>query len=221
MLRWLVLLSLSATAITCPVRAGSLVYTSLAAWQASSPGTTTALDFESTSTGLYSSFSYSPYSFTAPGDYIIVNTPAPAGTGSGHYLTSLGSSVINITMASSVYGIAFNLGSNAASAATASILATDINGLQYLSNSVTTSGPSGPAIFWGLRADVQLATIKVSFSTAIPQLDNLRYSNTALPPQGPVIPEPAPWALVATGGVLFLVIRHPKPSRSGRRAERR
>jgi len=68
-----------------------------------------------------------------------------------------------------------------------------------------------------LRNDVQLASIKVTFSSAIlPQVDNVRYSNIALPPQIPGIPEPEPWALVLTGGVLLLLKRGPTTARSGR-----
>ena len=221
--RLLLTLTMLATTTQGTSWAGSLIYSSLTTWQASTPGSTTVLDFESSSTGLYSSFSYSPYSFTPTNDWLVINSPAAAGTGSGHYLTTLGSNVINIAVSAGVYGIAFNLGSNAGASANASILATDINGIQYLTSPLATAGPAGPAIFFGLRTDVQLATIKVSFTTAIPQLDNIRYSNTALPPQGPVIPEPSPWTLVASGAVLFLVVRNPtsKSARSSTLGARR
>ena len=208
---WRGLISLSITiAATHPAWAGSMVYTSLPSWQASAPGSTAVLDFESVSVAYYGSFSSNPYSFNPSSGGLYVLPGAAAGTGSGRYLTTDGASVLNISLAAGVYGAAFNLGSNSGSPATASILATDINGAQYLTSNFTTSGPAGPAMFWSLRNDVQLVSIRITFTPAIqPQLDNIRYSNTALPPQGPVVPEPAPWSLVAIGGILLLVRRRP------------
>ena len=213
MSKWLISLSL---AVTCPGWAGSLIYSSLTGWQASTPGSNTVLDFESTSPGVFTTFAYSPFTFAASSSTLYVLPGAAAGTGSGRYITTDLAQTMNIVFASGVYGIAFNLGSNSATAASATIVATDINGSQIVSSGITTSGPAGPAIFWGLRADVQLANIKVTFTTAQPQLDNVRYANTALPPQAPSIPEPAPWTLVALGGVLLLVLRNPITSKSAR-----
>ena len=217
MLKLLISLSLAAT---LPLGAGTLVYTSLTSWQASTPGSNTVLDFESTTPAVYTTFAYSLFTFAASSGSLYVLPGAAAGTGSGHYITTDISQTMNIIFAPNVYGVAFNLGSNAAAAATASIVATDIHGTQYSTSGITTSGPAGPAIFWGLRADVQLSSIRVTFTTAQPQLDNVRYSNTALPPQGPVIPEPAPWTLVAAGGVLLLVLRNPTTSKSARSSTR-
>ena len=209
MRRWLISLSIT-IAMAQPGWAGSIVYTSLSAWQASVPGSTAVVDLESVSVAYYSSLSSSPYSFSPSSGGLYVLPGAAAGTGSGHYLTTDGASVLNISLAGGVYGSAFNLGSNSGAAATASILAIDINGAQYLTNSFATSGPAGPAMFWGLRSDVQLVSIKITFTPVIqPQLDNIRYSNTALPPEGPVVPEPPTWALLAIGGVLILVRRRP------------
>ena len=197
--RWFIPFSISAALAACPAWAGSFVYASLASWTASSPGSTAVLDFESYSPAYYGSFSYSPYAFTASGGLYILGGAA-AGTGSGHYLTTTGDSTLNIALAAGVYGVAFNLGSNSGAAAAASIVGTDANGVQYSTSGFTTSGPPGPAMFWGLRNDVQLVNVKITFTSGIqPQVDNVRYSNTALPAQGPATPEPETWALVATG----------------------
>lgn len=192
----------------CPAWAGSFVYSSLAAWQASSPGSTATLDFESASPAYYTGFSYSPYSFSANGNLYVL-PGAAAGTGSGRYLTTVSSPVLDLSLGTGVFGIAFNLGNNSAGAAPASIRATDINGVQYFTSSVTTSAPAGPAIFWGLRTDVQLVSVRITFTAILPQLDNVRYSNTALPPQAPSIPEPETWVLIVTGLVLLMLKRRP------------
>lgn len=214
MARRLILFSMLIAMAACPAWAGS-IYTSLSAWQASSPGSTAVLDFESVSPAFYSSFSNSPYSFTASGGLYVLGGAA-AGTGSGHYLTTTGAQVLNIGLTTGVYGVAFNLGSNSGTTAIASILAIDTNGIQYLTSSFTTSAPSSPAMFWGLRNDVQLVSVKITFASGInPQIDNVRYSNTALPPQGPVTPEPETWLLVATGGVVLL-FSHGSTSKSAK-----
>ncbi len=214
MARRLIRFSMLIVIAACPAWSGS-IYTTVSAWQASSPGSTAVLDFESFSPAFYSSFSSSPYSFTASGG-LYVQGGAAAGTGSGHFLTTTGAQVLNIDLTTGVYGVAFNLGSNSGTASIASILAIDTNGLQYLTNNFTTASPSSPAMFWGLRNDVQLVSVKVTFASGInPQLDNVRYSNTTLPSQGPVNPEPETWLLVATGGVVLL-FRHGSTSKSSK-----
>jgi PEP-CTERM motif len=204
------------SAMMLPATGGSFVYTSLSAWQASSPGSTAVLDFESTSPAFFSSFSSGVFAFTSTASGLFVLNGAAAGTGSGHYLTTSGGTDLTITFASGVYGAAFNLGSNSAAAASASIVAIDVNGVQYSTGSFTTSGPAGPAAFWGLRNDVQLASLKITFASgAQPQVDNVRYSNIALPPQGPVIPEPGTWWLAGSGVALLLIRRRPANARCG------
>ena len=197
-----------------PSLAGSMVYTTLSAWQTSAPGVTSVLDFESSTPAFYSSFTWSPFSFAASTGGMWILPGANAGTGSGRYLTTDLAPTLNISLASGVFGVAFNLGSNSTASQLANIVATDILGTVYTNNSIGTSGTAGPAIFWGLRSDKQLASIQITFTTTQPQLDNLRYANAPLPPQGPVVPEPAPWALVAAGAVLvFLRRRPPSPFR--------
>ena len=191
-----------------PAAAGSFVYTSLTAWQSSSPGGTTALDFESTAPGYFGLFSSGVFSITSTGSGLYVLNGAAAGTGSGHYLTTSGGTDVIIALASGVYGVGFNLGSNSSAAATASIVGIDANGVRYTTSAFTTSGPAGPAAFWGLRSDVQLTSVKIVFTSTIqPQVDNLWYSNTTLPSQGPVIPEPGTWWLSGSGFLFFLFTR--------------
>ena len=132
---------------TLPAVAGSLVYTTSTNWQASSPGGSATLDFESSNAGYYNSFVYSPYTFTAGTGAEWIQNNAAAGTGSGHYLTTDISSILNIALGTGVYGVAFKLGSNSGSPAPATIVATDVNGLLYTTSGFTTSGPSGPAAF--------------------------------------------------------------------------
>ena len=203
---------------------GFLVYTSSSDWLSSSPGNTNILDFSSVTPAYYSSFSYSPYAFQASSGGLFVLPGANAGTGSGTYLTTDLATVLNITLGAGVYGIAFNLGANASTAVTGTVIISGTNGIQLFSTAVTTSGSPGPATFWGLRSDVPLAGVKISFTTNNPQLDNLQYSNTALPSQGGSAPEPAPWALLAAGGVALLLVCRPltsKSARSSRPGERR
>ena len=198
-------------AMMLPAAGGSLLFPSVTAWQASSPGSSAVLDFESTGPAFFGTFSSSPYLFSSTASGLYVLGTAAAGTGSGHYLTTSGGTDLTISFASGVYGVAFNLGSNSGTPATATIVAIDVNGAQYSTGAFTTSGPVGPAVFWGLRNDVQLTSLTITFASGIqPQIDNVRYSNTALPPQGPVIPEPATWWMVG-GGVVVLLLRRGNP----------
>jgi hypothetical protein len=191
-----------------PAAGGSFVYTSLSAWQASSPGITTALDFESTSPAYFGLFSSGVFSITSTGSGLYVLNGAAAGTGSGHYLTTSGGTDLIIALAAGVYGLAFNLGSNFGAAATASIVATETNGVTYTTSAFTESGPAGPAAFWGLRNDAQLSSVRIVYTSTIqPQVDNLWFSNTSLPPQGPGIPEPGTSWLAGSGIALLLFTR--------------
>ena len=205
--RWLMPLALIAASSAW---GGSLVYTTLTSWQSSSPGSSAVLDFESSSISYYGSYSSSPYTFTAAAGGLYLLGGAASGTGSGHYLTTDGAStILNIALATGIYGVAFNLGSNSGSPATGSILATDINGATYLTGSFTTSGPSDTAAFWGLRNDVQLASIRITFVSPVqPQIDNVRYSSTALPSQDPAVPEPGTWILAVSSLGLVLLLRN-------------
>jgi hypothetical protein len=202
-------------AFLAPASASSFVYTSLTAWQASSPGNPVVLDFESTPIAYYASFASSPYSFTASTGGLYVLGNAAADTGSGNYLTTSGATGVTIALGSGVYGVAFNLGSNYGTPETATIIATDANGVNYTTSGFTTSGSAGPAAFWGLRNDVQLVNVRITFTGVIqPQLDNVRDSNIA-PDSGPAVPEPASWILIASGGVGLFCRKQPTSRFSG------
>ena len=205
--RTFILFAIAALGILVPgASAGSFVYTSLSAWQGSSPGNSTVLDFESSTVSYYSTFSWSPYAFAPSNGGLYLLPGAASGTGSGNYLTTDLASTMTITLASGVYGVAFNLGSNTSSTATASILGIDANGVQYSTSGFGTAGTTGTAAFWGLRNDVQLVSVKITFTGGVhPQLDNVRYASAALPAQGPGAPEPATWLLVLFGA-LYLAI---------------
>lgn len=186
-----------------PAAASSFVYDTLSAWQASSPVSPGVLDFESSSIGYYGSYSYAPFTFTAGSGGEWIFGGATAGTGSGHFLATDTSTTLNITLATGVYGLAFNLGANSGSPQIATIIATDANGIQYTTSGFTTSCPAGPAAFWGLRSDAQLVNVKISYAAVLPQLDNVRYSNTPLSSGDPPIPEPGSGLLLFTGGLVL------------------
>jgi hypothetical protein len=188
-----------------PAAASSFVYDTESAWQASNPVSPGTLDFESSTPGYYSSFTYTPFTFTAGSGWAVIAGGAAPGTGSGNFLSTDSSPTINITLATGVYGVAFNLGANSDSSAIATIIATDANGLEYTTSGFSSSGPAGPAAFWGLRSDAQLVNVRISYVALLPQVDNVRYSNTPLPPDGePAIPEPGSGTLLFIGGGLIL-----------------
>jgi hypothetical protein len=180
--------------------AGTVTYSTLSAWNAD--GTNNGvITFTTASLGVYQS----PQTFDQVAFYATIGSPPTLqiagnfGPGTGNFIATIQSMILGPASASTIFGLGFNLGCYSCSGnQTPSVVVTDVN-----NNIFTFSGMSTPG-FWGVRSDVALSTVRVSYGTDYVALDNIAFSTQGNdpPPTGDT-PEAATLILIGTGlGVI-------------------
>jgi hypothetical protein len=192
-----------AALLVAPVFAGALTYSTSTAWNAAGPvdGTVTFTDL--TPGGYVSPLTVPPFVFTALVGSTLGITNA-FGPGTGNFIYTLKAMQISPVATGAIFGLGFNIRCYSSGCGSAeSIIVTDVG-----NNSFTYSGVSLPG-FWGVRSDLAIANIRITFPTTSDTvaIDDVSFGSDATGGGTPAdTPEAATLILIGTG--LGLIARY-------------
>ena len=189
--------------LVAPVSAGALTYSTSTAWNAAGPVDGTLTFTGLTPGGYVSPLTVAPFVFTALFGTTLGITDQ-FGPGTGNFIYTLKAMQISPVAVGTIFGLGFNIKCYSSGCSSAqSIVVTDVG-----NNSFTYSNIALPG-FWGVRSDLAIANIQVTFPTNSDYvaIDDVSFGSAATGGGTPAdTPEAATLILIGTG--LGLIARY-------------